>query len=88
MDNQDIMDNQDVMNIQDIMLNSDVMDNQDIMDNPNIMLNSNDIDNEYNKQLNWINNLTELKIFIDLNKRRPSQKKRQKKYCVNGWVIN
>ena len=33
----------------------------------------------------WTNNLTELKTFIDLNKRRPSDKKETEK-ILGGWL--
>ena len=91
-DNQDIIWNSDVIDNQDIIWNSDVMDNQDIMwdfdviDNQSIMWNS-DINKKGIKQLSWINNLTELKTFIDLNKRRPSHHKDTEK-VLYVWLYN
>ena len=46
-------------------------------------------DNQYflsNEEL-WINKLTEIKVFIDLNERRPSQIKKTEK-VLSGWLCN
>ena len=38
------------------------------------------------KQLTWNDKLTELKTFIDLNKRRPSDKEKETEKVLGGWL--
>ena len=89
MNNQDTMWNPDVMNNQDIMCNPDVMNNQDIMWNPDVI--TNQVNDKNNiilfNELSWNNKLTELKKFIDLNTRKPSQNIETER-LIFSWVTN